>query len=109
MSSVLSPWLHGQFPSVGIVVSHWLGIGEAWVMNIGLLGTINGGKIVVGGTSGIRPPLADLLVEGLPSGEEALVIVENIAKFYRAFPKKVRIGRIIEEIGIDSFREAVLC
>ena len=85
-----------------------LSCAESWVKDIGLLGTMNGWKIVVGGTSGIRPRLADVLVEDVPTGEEVLAIVAKIVDFYKAYPKKVRIGRIIEEIGMDRFREAVL-
>jgi len=85
-----------------------LSCAEAWVKDIGLLGTMTGWKLVVGGTSGIRPRLADVLVEEIPSGEDVLAIVAKIVEFYKAYPKKVRIGRIIEEIGMDRFREAVL-
>jgi len=85
-----------------------LSCAESWVKDIGLLGTMNGWKIVVGGTSGIRPRLADVLVEEVPTGEEVLAIVEKVVNFYKAYPKKIRIGRIIEEIGIDKFREAIL-
>ena len=85
-----------------------LSCAEAWVKDIGLLGTINGWKIVVGGTSGIRPRLADVLMEDVPTGEEALAIVEKIVDYYKAYPKKERLGRIIEGMGIDRFREAVL-
>ena len=76
--------------------------------DIGLMGTMNGWKIVVGGTSGIRPRLADVLAEDVPTEEEALAIVAKIVAFYKAYLKKVRIGRIIEEMGIEKFREAIL-
>lgn len=85
-----------------------LSCAESWVKDIGLLGTMNGWKIVVGGTSGIRPRLADVLVEEIPTGEEALAIVAKVVDFYKSYPKKLRIGRIIEEMGIERFREAVL-
>jgi NAD(P)H-nitrite reductase large subunit len=85
-----------------------LSCSEAWVKDIGLLGTMTGWKIVVGGTSGIRPRLADVLVEDVPTEGEALDIVAKIVDFYKAYPKKMRIGRIIEEIGMDRFREEVL-
>ena len=85
-----------------------LSCAEAWVKDIGLLGTMNGWKIVVGGTSGIRPRLAEVLMEDVPTGEEALAIVKKIVDYYKAYPKKERLGRIIEGMGIDRFREAVL-
>ena len=59
-----------------------LSCAEAWVKDIGLLGTMNGWKIVVGGTSGIRPRLADVLMEDVATGEEALAIVKKIVDYY---------------------------
>jgi len=37
-----------------------------------------------------------------------LAIVAKIVDYYKANPKQERTGRIIEEIGIDKFREAVM-
>jgi NAD(P)H-nitrite reductase large subunit len=85
-----------------------LSCGESWVKDIGLLGTMTGWKIVVGGTSGIRPRLAEVIVEDVPTDEETLAIVEKIVNYYKAYPKKIRLGRIIEEMGIDRFRTEVL-
>jgi NAD(P)H-nitrite reductase large subunit len=81
---------------------------ESWVKDIGVMGTPKGWKIMVGGNAGIRPRLADVLVEEVATQEEVLTIVEKIISYYKASPKKERIGRIIEEIGIDKFREGVL-
>jgi NAD(P)H-nitrite reductase large subunit len=85
-----------------------LSCAEVWVKDIGVIGTLKGWDIVVGGTAGVRPRLADIFAENVASPEEVLVIVEKIVNYYKNYPKKERIGRIIEEIGIDRFREAVL-
>jgi NAD(P)H-nitrite reductase large subunit len=85
-----------------------LSCAESWVKDIGVMGTPKGWKIMVGGNAGIRPRLADVLVEEVATQEEVLAIVEKIISYYKANPKKERIGRIIEEIGIDKFREGVL-
>ncbi len=85
-----------------------LSCAEVWVKDIGIMGTLKGWNILVGGTAGVRPRLADILVEDVPSEEEVLAIVAKIVDYYRNNPKKERIGRIIEEMGVDGFREAVL-
>lgn len=85
-----------------------LSCAEVWVKDIGVIGTLKGWDILVGGTAGVRPRLADVLVEEVPTQEEVLVIVGKVVNYYKNNPRKERIGRIIEEIGIDVFREAVL-
>jgi NAD(P)H-nitrite reductase large subunit len=85
-----------------------LSCAEVWVKDIGVIGTLKGWDIVVGGTAGVRPRLADVLVEEVASQAEVLAIVAKIIAYYKTNPKQERIGRIIEEIGIDKFREAVM-
>ncbi len=85
-----------------------LSCAEVWVKDIGVIGTLKGWDIVVGGTAGVRPRLADVLVEEVASQAEVLAIVAKIIDYYKTNPKQERIGRIIEEIGIDKFRDAVL-
>jgi len=85
-----------------------LSCAEVWVKDIGIMGTLNGWNILVGGTAGVRPRLADILVEDVPTDDEVLAIVAKIIDYYRNNPKNERIGRIVEEIGMDRFRAAVL-
>lgn len=85
-----------------------LSCAEVWVKDIGIIGTLKGWDIVVGGTAGVRPRLADVLVEEVASQAGVLAIVAKIMDYYKTNPKQERIGRIIEEIGIDKFREAVM-
>jgi NAD(P)H-nitrite reductase large subunit len=85
-----------------------LSCAEVWVKDIGVIGTLKGWEIVVGGTAGVHPRLANVLVEEVQTQEEVLIIVGKVVDYYKTNPKKERIGRIIEEIGIDRFREAVL-
>ena len=85
-----------------------LSCAEVAVKDIGIMGTARGWKILVGGNAGARPRLADLLVEDVRTEEEVLVIVDSIITFYKDHQKEVRIGRIVEELGIDVFRAEVL-
>ncbi len=85
-----------------------LSCAEVWVKDIGVMGTLKGWTILVGGTAGARPRLADVLVEDIGSEDEVLAIVKKVMDYFKGNPKKERIGRIVEEIGIDRFREAIL-
>ncbi|MBP1752900.1 MAG: sulfite reductase [Geobacteraceae bacterium] len=86
-----------------------LSCSEVWVKDIGVMGTPKGWKILVGGNSGTRPRIADVLVEEIATDEEVLAIIEKIITWYKAEPKKEqRLCRIVEQMGIDAFREAVL-
>jgi NAD(P)H-nitrite reductase large subunit len=86
-----------------------LSCAEVWVKDIGLMGTTKGWKILVGGNAGARPRLADTLVECVEKEADVLAIVDRIITFYKNNPNQNRLGRIIEEIGIDSFRQMVGC
>ncbi len=86
-----------------------LSCSEVWVKDIGVMGTPKGWKILVGGNSGARPRIADVLVEAVSTQEEVLEIIEKIINWYKAEPKKEqRLCRIVEQMGIDAFRQAVL-
>ena len=81
---------------------------ESAVKDIGIMGTTKGWKIMVGGNAGARPRLGDVLVDNVPSEEEVLTIVAKVINYYKNSSNQNRIGRIIEEIGIERFREEVL-
>jgi len=85
-----------------------LSCAEVGVKDIGVMGTTKGWKIFVGGNAGARPRLADVLVENAATEEEALAIVDRLIRWYRDSGREVRIGRLVEEMGIERFREAVL-
>lgn len=81
---------------------------ETWIKDIGLVGKKNGWTLMVGGCAASRPRLAQVLVEDLDS-EEALDKINKIMDFYKENGKKLeRIGRMIDRIGFDSFRAAIL-
>ncbi len=58
----------------------------------------------MGGNGGSKPRLAVELMKDLPENE-ALDLIDKIIKFYRENGKKnQRIGGLIEEIGLDEFK-----
>ncbi|MCM2358707.1 MAG: NAD(P)/FAD-dependent oxidoreductase [Geobacteraceae bacterium] len=85
-----------------------LSCAEVAVKDIGVMGTPKGWKIMVGGNAGARPRLAEVLVERAADEGEVLAIVEKIIDWYRSSGREVRLGRLVEELGIDKFREEVL-
>jgi NAD(P)H-nitrite reductase large subunit len=86
-----------------------LSCSEVWIKDIGVMGTAKGWKILVGGNSGTRPRIADVLVEDIATQDEVLAIIEKIINWYKAEPKKEqRLCRVVEQMGIDAFRKAVL-
>lgn len=81
---------------------------ESAVKDIGIMGTPKGWRIMVGGNAGARARLADMLVDNVQTEEEVLAIVEKIINFYKNSQNQNRLGRIVEDMGIEAFRTEVL-
>ena len=80
---------------------------ESVIKDIGLMGTSKGFRLYAGGTSGISPRLGNLIAEEL-SENEALEFVDRIINFYKKTNQKKRLGKIIDEIGLENFKKEVL-
>lgn len=81
---------------------------ETPVKDIGFVGKPKGWTVMVGGNAASRPQLAVELAEGL-TDEQALAVCDRIIKLFEKEGKKgERVGRFIDRIGFDSFKEAVL-
>jgi len=85
-----------------------LSCAESGVKDIGVVGTGKGWRILVGGNAGPRPRLGDMLVDDVPDETGVLEIVARIIEFYKESPQQGRLGKLIEEIGIDAFRAEIL-
>ena len=85
-----------------------LSCAESSVKDIGVLGTSKGWRILVGGNAGPRPRFGELLVDNLPDEEAVLEMVARVVAFYQNSPEEGRLGRLVEKMGIDSFRDAVI-
>ncbi len=81
--------------------------GENCIKDISLYGTETGWSVMVGGMGGIKPRLAEVLVENV-SSRQAEEIVENVITYYKENGKRARIGFMLDKIGIETLREAVL-
>ncbi|MBA2848846.1 NAD(P)/FAD-dependent oxidoreductase [Thermosulfuriphilus ammonigenes] len=81
---------------------------ETCIKDLGFIGKGKGWTVTVGGCGGARPRLAQTLIEGV-STEEALEIADRIIKFYEKHAKKMdRLGRLIDRIGFEEFKKAIL-
>ncbi|MGD9006922.1 MAG: NAD(P)/FAD-dependent oxidoreductase [Desulfobacteraceae bacterium] len=75
---------------------------------VGLLGLPDGWQISIGGTCGAKPRFGDIIADGLDDAQ-ALEAADTIIKWYETgnFKPKVRMGRIIDELGLDEVKKAI--
>jgi NAD(P)H-nitrite reductase large subunit len=81
--------------------------GENCIKDISLYGTAKGWSVLVGGMGGIKPRLAEVLAEDV-SSQQAEEIIADVITYYKANGKRARIGFMLDKIGIQTLREAVL-
>lgn len=79
------------------------------VKEIGLRGMPEGWTVTAGGNCGAKPRFGDVLAEGL-NDVEAEDLVRRIIHFFGSgdSPKKVRLGRVIDKMGVDEFKKFIL-
>jgi NAD(P)H-nitrite reductase large subunit len=81
---------------------------ESFVRDIGIYGKKTGWTFIIGGSSGRRPRIGDVLAEDIAK-ETVIDLTRRTLEFYRANSKgKQRMARFIERIGIENFKAAVL-
>lgn len=85
-----------------------LACAESGVKDIGIVGHNKGWRVFVGGNAGPRPRLGEMLVDNIQTEEEVLEVVAKVVEVYKNDPQQGRLGRLIEEIGIEAFRARVL-
>lgn len=79
---------------------------EPAVKDIGLIGTSKGWKLLVGGSSGVKPRLGQVLAENL-TDEEAMKLIDRIINYYKDHAKKQRLGEFIDEISFERFKQEI--
>ncbi len=80
---------------------------ETGFKDLGLVGLPSGWKVMVGGSGGARPRIADLLVDGLDD-DGALAMVAKLIEYFKASAKpKERFGRMIDRLGLDAVKAAM--
>jgi NAD(P)H-nitrite reductase large subunit len=78
------------------------------VKEIGIKGTADGWILTAGGNCGAKPRFGDVIAEGL-NDREAENFVAKIIHFFEGctWAKKMRLGRVIDKIGVDEFKKAI--
>jgi NAD(P)H-nitrite reductase large subunit len=78
------------------------------IRDIGIQGSPRGWRIFVGGNLGPMPRMGMLLAGDLDE-ERVLALVDRIVEYFKHNAKtRDRLGRLIERVGWDTFREAIL-
>ena len=81
---------------------------ESFVRDIGIYGKKTGWTFIIGGSSGRRPRIGDILAEDIAK-ETVIDLTRRTLEFYRANSKgKQRMARFVERIGIENLKAAVL-
>jgi len=81
---------------------------ETCIKDIGLVGLPKGWKVLVGGNGGAKPRLAVELAKDL-SEEQAMGLIDKIIGHYKANARPhQRLGAMIEKMGFEAFKSAVL-
>jgi len=85
-----------------------LNCAESFLRDIGAYAAPDGWTVIVGGNSGGRPRIGDVIAEKL-SEEQTLELIKKCLDYYskNANPRE-RMPRFIQRIGIEEFKKAVL-
>ena len=84
-----------------------LSCSESWVRDIGLIGYPEGWTLVIGGNVGMQPRIAKKLADGLDD-DQVMAACDAVVAFYEENAKKgERMGKMIERIGLDPFKEVL--
>lgn len=85
-----------------------LNCAESFVRDIGVFATPDGWTVVVGGNSGGRPRIGNVIAEKL-SEKETIELMKRILDYYaRNARQRERLPRFIERVGAEEFKKAVL-
>ncbi len=81
---------------------------ETCLKDIGLIGTPRGWHLQLGGNGGSQPRLSQRLLEHIPDDQQALAAVGRLLDWFAVQERKCRLGRLVEEFGLDFFRRVAL-
>ena len=77
---------------------------ESAIKDLGLVGAAKGWRVLAGGfASGLKPRLADLIAANL-TDDQAISLAERLLDWYKDANQKKRLGRIIDDLGLDNFK-----
>jgi len=81
---------------------------ETCIKDLGLVGMHKGWRVLVGGNGGAVPRLSQELIKDLTT-EQALDIVHRVIEFFKSHGRPhQRMGMVIEKMGLEEFKKAIL-
>ncbi len=81
---------------------------ETCIKDIALVGYKDGWTLLTGGCGAREPRLADKIAEEL-AAEDAKSLIDKVIDYYRENAKKnERIGKMMDRIGVDNFRNEIV-
>ncbi len=82
--------------------------GSIYSKDIGLIADKTGFLVVVGGSSGYNPRIADIIAQDLTE-KDALALVDKIVEFYKSNAEAgEKLGFFIDRTGLEEFKKNVL-
>jgi NAD(P)H-nitrite reductase large subunit len=85
-----------------------LNCAESFLRDIGAYAAPDGWTVIVGGNSGGRPRIGDVIAENLGE-EQTLELIRKCLDYYSKNARaRERLPRFIQRIGIEEFKESVL-
>lgn len=82
--------------------------GSVYSKDVGVIADITGFMVVVGGSAGYNPRMADIIAVDL-SEEKALRLVDKIFDYYKETAEDgEKLGFFIDRIGVENFKAEVL-
>ena len=107
--------LDGKYHGLGLPGKFKFGVSgcpnqcaETCIKDIGLVGMPKGWKVLVGGNGGAKARLSREIAKDL-SEEQAIELIDRIIEYYKANARpRQRLGSMIEKMGFDEFKSAVL-
>mgnify|MGYP001011246188 CR=1 FL=1 len=81
---------------------------EPAVKDLGIMGTPKGFTIMIGGSAGMKPRIADVLIKQVDK-EDVVFWADKIIAYYREHAKNYeRMGMMIDRLGIEKVRQDLL-
>lgn len=77
---------------------------ENAIKDLGIMGNAKGFSVMVGGSAGVKPRLAEVIATG-KAHEEVLELTQEIFDFYKALGKvRERMGQFLDRVGVDNLK-----
>jgi len=85
-----------------------LNCAESFIRDVGAVATPEGWSVVVGGNSGGRPRVGQVIAENLTEDEAFELITKCIEYYSKNGKHKERMPRFVERVGIEEYKKNVL-